>query len=63
VGSNGFTFSFNTVNGKTYIIQYKDALPDPLWQILQTVTGDGTLKIITNSTAVPSQRFYRLSAQ
>jgi PKD repeat protein len=60
--SNRFTFSFNTVNGKTYVIQYKDDLIDPIWQTLQTIGGDGTLKTITNSTAVPAQRFYRLSA-
>ena len=63
--SDGLVFSFNSVTGKIYLIQYKDdlAAPVPSWQTLQTVTGDGTLKIITNPTAVPAQRFYRLSAQ
>lgn len=63
LSSDGFIFSFNTVNGKNYVIEYKDDLTDPLWQTLQTILGDGTLKIVTNATAVPAQRFYRLTSQ
>jgi PKD repeat protein len=58
-----FLFSFLTVPGKSYDVQFKDSLDDPLWQTLQTVPGDGTLKTITNLTAAPAQRFYRLRVQ
>jgi hypothetical protein len=51
------------VGGKTYSVQYKNALTDSLWQTLQSIPGDGTLKFVTNSLAAPSQRFYRLSVQ
>jgi hypothetical protein len=58
-----FVFSFQTIAAKTYTVQYKDSLEEPNWQTLQTVPGDGTLKTITNSTASPALRFYRLSVQ
>jgi hypothetical protein len=61
-GSN-FVFSFNTVPGFGYIVQYKDFLTDLVWQTLETVPGDGTVQTITNATASPAQRFYRLSVQ
>lgn len=56
-----FTFSFATVPGKTYEVQYKDALDAALWQTLQFVPGDGSLKTITNLTTTPAERYYRLS--
>ena len=62
VGAN-FSFSFNTVAGLAYHIQYKDDLNDAVWQVLQTVSGDGTIKTVTNSLSVVSQRFYRLSVE
>jgi PKD repeat protein len=63
-GSDGtnFIFSFSTVPGKTYVVQYKDLLSDPVWQTLGSVPGDGTLQTVTNSLTVP-QRFYRLNVQ
>jgi PKD repeat protein len=56
-------FSFETVAGKSYAIEYKNFLNDPAWQTLQTVPGDGLLKTVTNSTALTPQRFYRLSVE
>ena len=53
--SGGFVLSFNTVSGKTYTIEYKDLLTDPVWQTLQTVSGDGALNFVTNNTASPAQ--------
>ncbi|MGH7972455.1 MAG: hypothetical protein ACREIC_27395, partial [Limisphaerales bacterium] len=61
-GSN-LSFSFATVAGFNYTVLYKDSLGDPTWQVLQTVPGDGTLKIINVSATTPAQRFYRISAQ
>ena len=61
-GTN-LSFSFATVSGFSYQVQFKNSLNDPTWQPLQSFTGDGTLKAITVSTANPSQRFYRLQAQ
>jgi PKD repeat protein len=58
-----FIFSFDTVAGLTYVVQYKDDLNDPVWQVLQTVSGDGTTQTLTNSLSTVSQRFYRLSVE
>jgi len=58
-----FTFSFETVTGKNYVVQFKDALEDAFWQTLPAVPGDGTMKTITNLTTTPAQRFYRLSVE
>jgi hypothetical protein len=44
-------------------VQYKDSLDDPNWQTLQSVAGDGTVKIITVQMSASSQRFYRLLVQ
>jgi PKD repeat protein len=56
-----FRFSFETVAGVNYTVQFKDSLDDPIWQTLQSVVGDGLMQTITNLTTTPAQRFYRLS--
>jgi hypothetical protein len=58
-------FSFVTVPGSTYIVEYKDALDDPSWQTLRTIPGDGTVKTIEDPVRQPppSQRFYRVRTQ
>jgi PKD repeat protein len=58
-----FMFSFETVFGLAYVVQYKDFLDDPVWKTLQSVTGDGAMKTITNSISGSSQHFYRLKVQ
>jgi len=62
VGAN-FNFSFNTVSGFTYVVQYKNNLNDPVWLTLQSVTGDGTQQTITNSLPLTGKCFYRLTIQ
>jgi hypothetical protein len=57
-----FIFSFPSLSGRTYQVQYKDSLDDPVWQFLQTVFGDGTVKIVTDPFAL-NQRYFRLSMQ
>jgi hypothetical protein len=58
-----FVFSFATIPGKTYIIQYKDVLSDPVWQTQGSVPGDGTVQFVTNSLSAGTSRFFRLSVQ
>jgi len=55
-------FCFPTISGKTYTIEYEDLLDSQVWLPLQTFAGDGSAIYFTNSTTMPSQRFYRLSA-
>jgi uncharacterized repeat protein (TIGR01451 family) len=61
-GSN-FTFSFATVTGHNYTVQYTDSLRSPSWQTLQTVPGDGSVHTITVPLTSPAQRFFRLLVQ
>jgi hypothetical protein len=57
------TLSFPTETGRTYTLQFKNALTDSAWQnILPAINGDGTTKSI-NQPATLSSRFYRLSVQ
>jgi hypothetical protein len=57
------TFSFETISGRTYLVQYKASLDDTNWQVLQTIPGDGSIKTVTNSTTTAAQRYFRLSVQ
>jgi hypothetical protein len=55
--------SFQTDPGMNYNLIYSDSLLSPSWQNLTNITGDGTVKTVTNSTRGFSQRFYRLVQQ
>jgi hypothetical protein len=55
-------FHFPTVSGKNYTLEYKDSLDNQAWLPFQSLVGDGGTQSFTNSTMMPSQRFYRLSA-
>jgi len=58
------TFSFATVAGHSYYIDYQDVITDT-WQ-LQTgtgVSGDGTIKAFSTPTNAAATRFYRVRAQ
>lgn len=61
-GSN-LSFSFATVSGSTYVVQYTDSLRSPSWHTLQTVPGDGSVYTITVPLSSPAQRFFRLLLQ
>src|SRR5439155_16905612 len=63
VNGADFTFSFQTVAGRSYVVQYKDSLDNPVWQTLQTLMGDGNPKKIASPIAEARQRFYRLRAE
>ncbi|HZV34218.1 MAG TPA: hypothetical protein VFB72_06530 [Verrucomicrobiae bacterium] len=54
--------SFQTQAGFNYTILYKNNLSDPAWKALTIVSGDGTVKTITDSTG-GSQRFYKVMVQ
>ena len=62
VGTN-FVFSFQTEPGKTYTVQYVDSLSALNWQNLPGITGDGTVKKVTNSAPNVAQQYYRLIEQ
>lgn len=56
--------SFPSQLQATYSLQFKNNLTDASWTTLPgTVTGDGTTKSITDTTAASAQRFYRVMIQ
>ncbi len=60
VNENGtFRLSFESVEGWTYVIQYKNALSDATWLELDSVTGNGEPMSVTPDINGIS-RFYRL---
>jgi hypothetical protein len=64
VRSNGtFAVSVSTASGKTYFLEYKNSLSDTNWTALPAVSGDGTVKALTDPTATAPQRFFRVRAQ
>jgi hypothetical protein len=60
---NAFSLSFATVAGKSYTVQFKNALTEASWQSLPAILGDGTVKTVTDSAATVPARFYRVKAQ
>lgn len=50
-------FSFQTQVATTYQVLYKNSLSDISWQLLTTVSGDGTVKTVTDPIGKGS-RFY-----
>ncbi len=60
---NNFMLSIQTELGKTYLVQYVDSISALNWQNLPSISGDGTVKTVTNSAPDINQRFYRLVEQ
>ena len=58
--AGSFTASFQTQNGVTYTVQYKDNLNAASWSTLTTVSGDGTVKSFTDPGPAGPQRFYQV---
>jgi hypothetical protein len=54
-----FSFSIQTLEGRTYFIEYTDDLANPDWQSLPDVEGDGTLQMVSNTAPGVVQRFFR----
>jgi hypothetical protein len=64
MSTNGFSLSFPTVAGKSYIVERKNDLRDPEWTEVETITGDGTVKQSLDAGAVGlPRRFYRVRVQ
>lgn len=59
VGTN-FQFTFPTVAGFSYVVEFKDALGAGEWQPWQTNAGDGSLQTISVPAKVPAERYFRL---
>jgi hypothetical protein len=61
VSSQGtFAVSVPTIAGRHYIVEFTDVLPATNWTALPAITGDGTVKSLSDPGAPSRQRFYRL---
>jgi uncharacterized repeat protein (TIGR01451 family) len=59
--SGHFTLNVPTEIGKTYTVQFKNALSDPAWTDLETVEGTGDkLPVLDMDAAQHPTRFYRV---
>jgi hypothetical protein len=54
-----FSFSIQTLDGRTYFIEFADDLANPDWQSLPSVIGDGSVKTMSNTAPGVPQRYYR----
>lgn len=58
---NEVTLSWSAISGRTYRLQYKDALNDPTWKDLTTVIANGGVATRTEPIGA-GQRYYRIVA-
>ncbi|MBM3878292.1 MAG: hypothetical protein FJ387_00980 [Verrucomicrobia bacterium] len=63
VSAGSLSFSFNTVTGGTYRVQYRDALGSGAWLDLQTEVGTGAAATVTHALAAGMTRFYRVISE
>ena len=54
---------FAAASGLQYVVEFKNALNDPAWQTLQTVSGNDSIQTVQDSTQILPQRFYRIRLQ
>jgi len=55
-----FSFSFTTVAGAAYLIDVSPQLQSPVWTLLRTLTGDGSVMTFVDDAASGSTQFYRV---
>ncbi len=55
-----FSTRVQTLNRRSYALEYQDSLAATNWTALSTNTGHGALMILSDPTATASQRFYRM---
>jgi hypothetical protein len=56
------SFEFASQDGFTHKVEYKNSFADATWQILTTIPGDGSVKVVTDA-ASGIQRIYRVSTE
>jgi hypothetical protein len=58
--TNGFQFSFNSLAGVLYIVEYTNRLEAGTWMELERRFGVGGLETVTDNSASDEVRFYRV---
>jgi hypothetical protein len=59
-GSGDVQLSFNTFNGLTYLVEYKDNLDAPSWTTRTSVPGNGSVATVLETRPLLHMRFYRV---
>ena len=49
-----------TLNRRSYALEYSDSLAPPNWAPVCTNAGNGALRILTDPRAIGTPRFYRM---
>jgi len=62
-GGGLFQLKAQTDSGANYTLQFKGSLSDTNWSSLQPTVGDGSLKVLLETSATNQQQFYRLRAE
>ena len=57
---NTFTTSLLTLNGKSYVLEYKNALADANWIPAVTNVGNGSMQVLIDTNATTASRFYHV---
>jgi serine/threonine-protein kinase len=58
-----FQLSVSTLSGRHYILEFTDELPATNWMDVQSVSGDNTLRFLTDASATNYQRNYRVRVE
>jgi len=58
-----FSASVETISGRSYFLEYKNALSDSTWTSLASKPGTGSTLILTDNGASGATRFYRVRVQ
>jgi sugar lactone lactonase YvrE len=61
-GGGGFQFSFNSISGVIYVVEFTGALGSGTWTELERRFGIGGLEIVADASAGGGNRFYRVRA-
>lgn len=64
VTSSGISISVPTVSGLNYLLEFKNALQDPVWTAVTTwLPGTGGIVVLQDTNSATSSRFYRIQSQ
>ena len=63
VSGTAVSIQFPTQSGYSYTVYYSTSLNPANWQTLTTVSGNGAVETVSDSTSGGAKRFYRVQAQ
>ena len=55
-----FRATFQTLNRRAYVLEFKNSANETNWTGLPAVPGNGSLRLLADPSAAASQRFHRV---